>query len=67
MKVVGDLQRAKGYSKWALGFNVAALVCIILITLGLIIGFSVMASHARRYQQDYYYNHNYHDNNRYGG
>ena len=49
MKVVGELQRAKGYSKWALGFNVAALVCIILITLGLIIGFSVMASLARRW------------------
>ena len=64
MKVVGDLQRAKGYSKWALGFNVAALVCIILITLGLIIGFSVMGSQARRYLQNY---NNYHDNNHYGG
>uniref|UniRef100_A0A8C5AUU1 Uncharacterized protein n=1 Tax=Gadus morhua TaxID=8049 RepID=A0A8C5AUU1_GADMO len=28
MKVTGDLQRARGYSKWALGLNVAALIII---------------------------------------
>uniref|UniRef100_A0A8C4ZZ15 Uncharacterized protein n=1 Tax=Gadus morhua TaxID=8049 RepID=A0A8C4ZZ15_GADMO len=32
MKVIGDLQRARGYSKWALGFNVAALI-ILLVTI----------------------------------
>ena len=47
MKVVGELQRAKEYSKWALGFNVAALVCITLITLGLIIFYSVLLSSYR--------------------
>ena len=37
MKVTGDLQRARGYSKWALGLNVAALIIIVLIVLCLII------------------------------
>ncbi|XP_030221627.1 interferon-induced transmembrane protein 3-like [Gadus morhua] len=37
MKVTGDLQRARGYSKWALGLNVAALIIIVLIVLCLMI------------------------------
>ncbi|XP_056454141.1 interferon-induced transmembrane protein 5-like [Gadus chalcogrammus] len=37
MKVMGDLQRAKGYSKWALGLNVAALISLVLIVLILVI------------------------------
>jgi hypothetical protein len=41
MKVMGDLQRARGYSKWALGLNVAALISIFLIALCLIIYSSV--------------------------
>ena len=31
MKVTGDLQRARGYSKCALGFNVAALIILLTI------------------------------------
>ncbi|XP_030221629.1 dispanin subfamily A member 2b-like isoform X1 [Gadus morhua] len=37
MKVIGDLQRARGYSKWALVFNGAALIISFLIILGFFI------------------------------
>ena len=37
MKVTGDLQRAREYSKCALGLNVAALIIIILTILSLVI------------------------------
>ncbi|CAL8375941.1 unnamed protein product [Arctogadus glacialis] len=47
MKVMGDLQSARGYSKWALGLNVAALISIFLIALCLIIYFSVVAVRVR--------------------
>ncbi|CAL8295909.1 unnamed protein product [Boreogadus saida] len=33
MKLTGDLQRARGYSKWALRFNGAALIILSLIIL----------------------------------
>ncbi|XP_056454146.1 dispanin subfamily A member 2b-like [Gadus chalcogrammus] len=37
MKVIGDLQRAREYSKWALGLNVAALIILTLTILSLVI------------------------------
>uniref|UniRef100_A0A8C4ZZ87 Uncharacterized protein n=1 Tax=Gadus morhua TaxID=8049 RepID=A0A8C4ZZ87_GADMO len=43
MKVMGDLQRARGYSKWALVLNVAALISLLLTALCLIIYSSVTA------------------------
>uniref|UniRef100_A0A8C5FG48 Uncharacterized protein n=1 Tax=Gadus morhua TaxID=8049 RepID=A0A8C5FG48_GADMO len=49
MKVIGDLQRARGYSKWALGLNVAALISIFLIALCLIIYSSVTVYWYRYY------------------
>ncbi|XP_059916302.1 dispanin subfamily A member 2b-like isoform X1 [Gadus macrocephalus] len=42
MKVTGDLQRAREYSKWALGFNVAALIILILTILILVIVFGII-------------------------
>uniref|UniRef100_A0A8C5C4V0 Dispanin subfamily A member 2b-like n=1 Tax=Gadus morhua TaxID=8049 RepID=A0A8C5C4V0_GADMO len=41
MKVIGDLQRARGYSKWALRFNGAALIIFSLIILGYVIFLSI--------------------------
>uniref|UniRef100_A0A8C5AVG4 Uncharacterized protein n=1 Tax=Gadus morhua TaxID=8049 RepID=A0A8C5AVG4_GADMO len=37
MKVTGDLQRAREYSKWALGFNVAVLIILFLTIFSLLI------------------------------
>ncbi|CAL8320634.1 unnamed protein product [Gadus morhua 'NCC'] len=42
MKVIGDLQRARGYSQWALGFNVAALIILFLTILILVIVFGII-------------------------
>ena len=42
MKVIGDLQKAKEYSTWALGLNVAALIIIILISIGLVIFYTAL-------------------------
>ncbi|XP_056454150.1 dispanin subfamily A member 2b-like [Gadus chalcogrammus] len=41
MKVNGDLQRARGYSKWALVFNGAALIIFSLIILSFLIILSI--------------------------
>ncbi|CAL8375944.1 unnamed protein product [Arctogadus glacialis] len=52
MKVTGDLQRARGYSKWALGFNVAALFILFLTIFTLVIWIIISHETAKRY---YYY------------
>ena len=53
MKVTGDLQRASGYSKWALGFNMAALFIIILTIFTLVIWITVSVEMANRYRYLY--------------
>ncbi|XP_056454144.1 dispanin subfamily A member 2b-like [Gadus chalcogrammus] len=42
MKVTGDLQRAREYGNCALGFNVAALIILILTILILVIVFGII-------------------------
>ncbi|XP_030221628.1 interferon-induced transmembrane protein 5-like [Gadus morhua] len=43
MKVTGDLQRAREYSKWALGFNVAVLIILFLTIFSLLIVWLIIA------------------------
>jgi hypothetical protein len=49
MKVIGDLQRARGYSKWALGFNVAALIILFVTILSLVIVLIIITVNRYRY------------------
>ncbi|XP_059916301.1 dispanin subfamily A member 2b-like [Gadus macrocephalus] len=49
MKVIGDLQRAKKYSKWALGFNVAALIILFVTILSLVIVLIIRTANMYRY------------------
>ena len=49
MKVMGDLQRARGYSKWALRFNGAALIILSLIILCYVIYLSIVVFRFGRY------------------
>ncbi|XP_056454149.1 dispanin subfamily A member 2b-like [Gadus chalcogrammus] len=67
MKVMGDLQRAKGYSKWALGLNVAALISLVLIVFCLIIYLSVVAVQVRNaVLENYRFEHNNRNSYPYG-
>ncbi|XP_030221626.1 dispanin subfamily A member 2b isoform X2 [Gadus morhua] len=53
MKVIGDLQRARGYSKWALGFNVAALIILLVTILSLVIVLIIITVNRYRYYCNY--------------
>ena len=66
MKVIGDLQKAKEYSTWALGLNVAALITITVISISLVIFLIVRAVQMDNYYVDHYNNPPYRDqyNNR---
>ncbi|CAL8295912.1 unnamed protein product [Boreogadus saida] len=55
MKVTGDLQRARGYSKCALGFNVAALIILFLTIFTLVIWIIMSNETAKRYYYHYHY------------
>ena len=69
MKVIGDLQKAKEYSKWALGLNVAALITITVISISLVIFLIVHAVQIKNNYVDQYNNPRYRDqynNHHYG-
>ena len=69
MKVIGDLQKAKEYSNWALGLNVAALITITVISISLVIFLIVHAVQIKNNYVDQYNNPRYRDqynNHHYG-